>query len=560
MKINLIGINARYVHSCLALFYVRNELQRYCPGCEIELEQYTINDPYYELFLNISHGRSDYYFFSTVIWNSELVTKLVIDILKTIPESHCIVGGPQARVVAEDVGHSRCIAVIGEIEGVDTSFYGALVNKSLAGQYFCKKKFHEFTFPYDDTDYQLHLKNRHIYYESSRGCPFSCSYCLSSKDKGVKHKSVDLVCTELESILRHNPNEVKFVDRTFNDHMERSLAIWRFLCSISCDTTFHFEISPDRFTEEMFIFLETVPQGKFDFEIGIQTTHLESLQAINRVMDCEKAASNVKRLSAMGNIHLHVDLILGLPFDSKTSFLQSFRDVFAMEAHYIQMGLLKILPDTPLSHNAEKYSYISSKTAPYPVIANMWLDSQVVKELFWLGDCIEKFVNKRYFISFWDYIRGQGVDIALFFCGLQRMCQEEGFFKLAPTQKLLCEMLVQYTKNWEHSHYILEILRYDWLRYGHKFLPECLGLGEEQSSRFIKRLLFSERKKSCFSHLHEAERTYIFKKGFFLEFSKDVLYKLGYEKLGKRNFICFIPIKDGSIDNRCKSYIFSFPE
>ena len=297
--------------------------------------------------------------------------------------------------------------------------------------------------------------------------------------KAVWHKDLAQVFAELEAILRHRPQVLRFVDRTFNDRPERALAIWRFLAAQGSGTLFHFEIAPDRFTEEMFAFLARVPHGLFQFEIGIQSTNKETLAAIERRIEPRQAHAILRRLAAPANIHLHVDLILGLPDETRDSFLRSFAEVFAMGPHYIQMGLLKILPDTPIHRSAGEHGYRYCAAPPYSVLANRWLDQQDLAELYWFSECVEKFHNNRYFVTLWRYLRERDEDIAGFFQELLAVCRRHDFFQLAATQEFMGRLLCEAVAGRFDQGLILDLLRYDWLRCGHRFLPEYLEMASE---------------------------------------------------------------------------------
>ncbi len=558
MRAKLIGLNARFTHSCLALFYLRNELEQNFTPIEIEINQYTVNDPYYELLVNICDPKVKYYFFSAYIWNSSLIERIISDLLVIFPTSWCIVGGPQAEVVAGVISKENCVAVIGEIERIDPVFYEDLQQGMLQQPIYSGRKHRSgFSAPYREADFNSHLKNRHIYYETSRGCPFSCTYCLSSAEKGIFHKSVEQVKDELHEVLMFSPPVVRFVDRTFNDNTQRALAIWQWLAEQDCNTVFHFEISPDRFTEEMFAFLKNLKVGKFQFEIGIQSTHSKTLDAVQRPMDIECAHDTISRLSSFNNIHLHVDLILGLPYENKHSFLQSFGEVFAMRPQYIQMGLLKILPNTPISYAVEKFGYIFSSTPPYSVFANKWLDATTMQELYWYSECVEKFHNNRYFTSLWEYLRKSSEDIVYFFQKLLGICQHNGFFQRAPTQELLIDMLLKSTSERKDYRYIIELLRYDWLRCGHRFLNKYLQVEGESESRDIKKKLYHNLAECRCSLTTEAEKGYFLKKGYVASFASQFLQNHGYGPQGDEQFLCFIAEREQTLQQYCKVALFS---
>jgi radical SAM superfamily enzyme YgiQ (UPF0313 family) len=482
MHIHLVGLNARFSHSCLPLFHVRNELERHCPQADIEIIQGTINDGYHDTLLRLLAGRPDAVLFSAAIWNGELIERLLVDLAGIRPDMPLVVGGPQAGVIGARLPPGLCTVVAGEIEAIPASFYEDLADGRLQGRYsgsFFRMRPPRLDFPYRDDDFARHLQNRHIYYESSRGCPFSCTYCLSAAEKGLWHKDLEQVLAELEMILRHRPQVVRFVDRTFNDRPERALVIWRFLAAQGSGTLFHFEIAPDRFTEEMFAFLAGVPHGLFQFEIGIQSTNMETLAVIERRIEPRQAHTILRRLAAPANIHLHADLILGLPGETRDSFLCSFAEVFAMGPHYIQMGLLKILPDTPIRRSAEGHGYRYCAAPPYSVLANRWLDQQDLAELYWFSECVEKFYNNRYFVTLWRYLRERDEDIAGFFLGLLAVCRRHDFFRLAATQEFMARLLCEAVADRSDKGLICDLLRYDWLRCGHRFLPAYLEMGSE---------------------------------------------------------------------------------
>ncbi len=554
MNISLIGVNARFTHSCLALFYLRNELHRYCPAADVSIAQYSINDPYFELILRISERRSDYYFFSALIWNSEIIANLIKDLTVIQPQCFCVVGGPQAKIVVQECGSNRVVCVEGYFEQVPLDFYLDLQLKTLRSIYVCDREVTAFSFPFKPGDFDDALANRHIYYESSRGCPFSCSYCLSANDTRVIHKELQVVEAELTEILQHNPRELRFIDRTFNDSSTRALAIWKILAGANDDCKCHFEISPHGFTEEMYSLLAHLPPGKFEFEIGIQSTHRKTLQAIKRSTNISAARKVVRRIARLETVFLHVDLILGLPFETKESFYQSFRDVFYMEPHYIQMGLLKVLPDTPLAGCIEEYGLVVSKKPPYSLYANNWMSSEVLRGLYWFGECVERFINNRYFVSLWRYLRKLKIDIAAFFQTLTDEANRTGFFYGPANQERLTKMLVEVTAGRDDAELIFSLLRYDWMRCGHKYLPECLQKEYENSFKDVKREAFSLQRDGAVKN--SDERTYCFKKGMFMQFSSEVLGELGYEVEAGTHYLCFLPEREHSLFRHNKVIVF----
>ena len=551
MHIRLVGLNARFTHSCLALFCVRSELERHCPLADVEIFQGTVNDGYYETLLRVTEGGPDVLFFSAAIWNSELVRRLVSDCRRLLPQAALVVGGPQAGEIAAGLTEGCCTIVRGEIEAVGQAFYDDLLQGRLQPHYagsFLRLQHRSLAFPYREEDFVRHLRHRHIYYESSRGCPFSCSYCLSAAERGVWHKDLDQVFAELGSILRHRPRVVRFVDRTFNDNPGRALAVWRFLVPRGGETLFHFEIAPDRFSEEMFEFLAQVPPGMFQFEIGIQSTCEESLAAIDRRIDPRQARGLIRRLATAANIHLHVDLILGLPHETRAAFLKSFADVFAMEAHYIQMGLLKLLPDTPIRREAEALGYLFCAEPPYGVLASRWLKHDELADLYWFCECVEKFHNNRFFVSLWQYLRHSDEDIAGFFLGLLAVCRQHGFFQLAATQELMCSLLSRFCAGRADEGLIRDLLRYDWLRCGHRLLPPCLGLEDgRELPEATKGRLYRTMPAECGGVYGKGEKNHFFRKAVCLRLSPAASGALGLAGAGDGSDLCFSAERDGSL-------------
>ena len=530
----LVALNCRYTHSCLALFYVRNALEVHLPAAEIELLPLTINDPYYQALQRIVAGDPRVLLFSAYIWNASFLHRLVRDIVRIRPGQPIVIGGPQAGFLGDLP--DECTLVYGEIEGVDPLFYRHLAGRALRPVYRAGEGA-DFPFPYRPDDFSIHLQNRQILYESSRGCPFSCSYCLSAACSRVVHRDIPTVEDELRRLLKSRPALIKFVDRTFNDIPERALAIWEKLVEIGGETRFHFEVAPDRFTKEQLDFLETVPVGLFQFEIGIQSTNTKTLAAVHRRMDVERSLATIHRLRAAENIHLHVDLILGLPEDDRQSFADSFCRVFSCLPHHIQMGLLKVLPATPLAGEADQYKIIHCARPPHEVLSTATMDRRTMADLFLFGQCVERFYNNRYFPSLWRYLKQTGENAFVFFWELLTVCREKEFFQRAATQELMVEILAAHVSGRGDFELLRELLIFDWLRCGHRFLPEIFQ-GQslaDQRTRLRKTMplsyepLYSER-----------ERNHFFKQGIFYHFSAAALLLTGMASEGDTAMACFL--------------------
>jgi radical SAM superfamily enzyme YgiQ (UPF0313 family) len=542
MRFALIGFNCRFTHSCLSLFYLRQELLKNIDDVDININQFTINDPYYSTLMQISGLRADAFFFSVYIWNAVIIKRIINDLAKIQPFSSFILGGPQALAISPDDLPANSTIVSGEIEGVDPSFYADLQGGSLRTSYHGARS-KNFDSPFTANDFSAQLANRHIYYESSRGCPYSCSYCISSLEPGIRYKDMQKVRAELKEILAHKPQGLRFVDRTFNASGKRALEIWQFLRDISQGTTFHFEISPDLFSEEMFLFLQTIPPQLFQFEIGIQSTHAKTLAAINRESSISTALDNIKRLVQLNTVHLHVDLILGLPQETFATFGESFNDIFSVGPHYIQMGLLKVLPHAPLSRQLAEFSMQHCDYPPYEVLATRWLTHNELAELFWFGECVEAFYNNRYFRAFFRFLQRKGREGFQFFLELLDSCRKRNFFNRAKTQLLMSEILCDFIRNDPRGGLLHELLIYDWLRSGHRFLPDHLG---PHLLREVKNQLWRELPQELLPFYNNAGRSNFFKQTLFVKFSGETLQELGLTD-GEEGVLCFLNEKENAL-------------
>jgi hypothetical protein len=543
MKFALIGFNCRYTHSCLSLFYLRQQLGRHLENARISLRQFTINDPYYATLQQTAALPADAFLFPVYIWNAAIITRLINDLAQIMPAAIFILGGPQAEALAPAGLPPRCTVVSGEIEGIDPAFYTDLRQGTLRPRYNGRRQA-TFASPFLPADFTTHLANRHIYYESSRGCPYGCSYCISALEPGVRYKDLAQVEDELRQILAHKPRGIRFVDRTFNASAARAMRIWQFLREEGGNTAFHFEIAPDLFTDEMFDFLRAVPPRLFEFEIGLQSTHGPTLAAINRQSSPPVALRNISRLAALDTIHLHVDLILGLPHETPASFAGSFNDVFAAGPHYIQMGLLKVLPHTPLSRQAPLCAITHCRQPPYEILSSRWLSAAELAELFWFGECVEAFYNNRYFRSFFACIRRQGRDGFRFFRHLLEACRQRDFFARARTQLLMSEILADLIRPDPEAEILFELLIFDWLRSGHRFLPEHLG---PQRLREEKQRQWQALPEALAPFYTGTTRNEFFKQCLFARFSAPTLRQLGFGSTGRGGCLCFLNEREDSV-------------
>jgi hypothetical protein len=550
MVVKIVGINARFSHSALALFYVRNELEKHCPQLNCRLYQFTINDSYYETLLRLTEDSPQVILFSAAIWNSTMVERLCRDVRHCLPDCRLVIGGPQAGVLRQRLADIHCTFVLGEIEAVAEVFCRDLLADRLDSCYrgsFLRDHIGYFSFPYRDEDFGVQLAHRYIYYESSRGCPFSCSYCLSAAEKGVYHKDLTVVREELRHILRHRPKVVRFIDRTFNDQPQRALAIWRFLVEEGGETLFHFEMAPDRFSEEMFAFLESLAPGRFQFELGIQSTNTKTLQAVNRPTDSDKAHLAMLRLARLGNIHLHLDLILGLPHESIASFAESFRRVFAMEPHYIQMGLLKLLPEAPISERIEEYGYVACQEPPYAVLQSRWLRHDQLSELYWFSEVVEKFYNNRYFPTSVALPATPARGPLCLFQGIAGSLPTAGLFSTSTNPGVVVHHAGCGRSRSRRLLVLLDVLRFDWLRCGFRFLPDCLAEGMAEAPERTRSTLYQSLPEAWVDLYDRTSRNHFFRKAFFLRLSAPTIERGPLPGFPEGDILCFTPQKEGGL-------------
>ena len=474
MKVLLTTLNSKYIHSCLSLYYLRNSLDKYKDEIDLELKEYTINNNLTEIMSEIFKSNPDIVAFTCYIWNIEETIKLKGLLKKVLPNTKIIFGGPE--VSYDDFDCSPALFdnvdyfVLGEGEENFRDLIISLVQnnenyKLLQGILWREKQLLQgdktpqiikeldnIPFPYLDTDFE-YLKDKIIYYESSRGCPFSCSYCLSSATSGVRYFSVDRVIEDLKVFIKYNVKQVKFVDRTFNSKVDHYLPILNFLATQDCRANFHFEITASNWNEEAIEIFKKVPKGRFQFEIGVQSTYLPALKAINRHDNFEAVSQNVCLLKKFDNIHLHLDLIIGLPYETKEDFKKSFNDVYALNIDQLQIGFLKLLKGSSIREDQEKHEYIFLDYAPYEVLANKYLSYNEIRKL----KILEKVFNLVYNSGNFKY--------SLSWLVLQEKSPFELYEKLA---------LFWEERDWQFVGHKVESVYYNMYLFCEEFYPQFL--------------------------------------------------------------------------------------
>ena len=464
MKILLAACNAKYIHSNLAVY----DLQAYASDYadHIVLKEYTINQQKDDIMRDIYLEHPDVVCVSCYIWNLSFVKELMADLIKILPGADFWAGGPEVSYDAE-----KFLTENSEFKGVMVG-EGEETFKELAGHYVEKnpQNLKNMTgICYRDGDQIIHngwrqimdlssipfiykdlseFKNRIIYYESSRGCPFSCSYCLSSIDKKLRFRDTETVKKELQFFIDNKVPQVKFVDRTFNCKHDHAMAIWKYINEHDNGVTnFHFEISADLLREEELQEMSTMRPGLIQLEIGVQSTNPDTIKAIHRTMDFEKLKGIVDRIHSFGNIHQHLDLIAGLPYEDYDSFRHSFNDVYALKPQQLQLGFLKVLKGSHMMEMCKEYGIVYKTQEPYEVLSTKWLDYDHVLKLKTVENMVEVYYNSGQFQNTLEYLEKFFPDAFSIYERLGSFYMEKGYGDVSHTRMRRYEILLEFLED-----------------------------------------------------------------------------------------------------------------
>lgn len=464
MKILLVACNAKYIHSNLAVY----DLQAYASDYadHIVLKEYTINQQKDDIMRDIYLEHPDVVCVSCYIWNLSFVKELMADLIKILPGVDFWAGGPEVSYDAE-----KFLTENSEFKGVMVG-EGEETFKELAGYYVEKnpQNLKDMTgICYRDGDQIIHngwrqimdlssipfiykdlseFKNRIIYYESSRGCPFSCSYCLSSIDKKLRFRDTETVKKELQFFIDNKVPQVKFVDRTFNCKHDHAMAIWKYINEHDNGVTnFHFEISADLLREEELQEMSTMRPGLIQLEIGVQSTNPDTIKAIHRTMDFEKLKGIVDRIHSFGNIHQHLDLIAGLPYEDYDSFRHSFNDVYALKPQQLQLGFLKVLKGSHMMEMCREYGIVYKTQEPYEVLSTKWLDYDHVLKLKTVENMVEVYYNSGQFQNTLEYLEKFFPDAFSIYERLGSFYMEKGYGDVSHTRMRRYEILLEFLED-----------------------------------------------------------------------------------------------------------------
>ncbi len=494
-NITLLGINARYTHSNLALFYMREAIVDL--PYKVNLSEESINQDKFKILANLVETEPQIVAISTYIWNREIVEFLLTSLKKINPEIIVVLGGPEAgynRSYWQGKDLQADYIIVGG--GEEAWRYLALNDFNLAESYLRipNKAFSKISFPYKSSDF-LMLENKYIYYEASRGCPFKCSFCLSSRsDQKLEYKSFPAIKSELDIILAHNPKIIKFVDRSFNANASISQAIWEYIISLETKTKFHFEVHPALFKQRDYEILDKCPPDRIQFEIGIQSTNPKTITAINRNHHFQDYRSKLEKILKIRNIHSHLDLIIGLPYEDKDSFLNSLNDLLILESDVIQLGFLKVLPATEMAEKREEYGLEYDSFPPYQILQTKWLPFKDMQFFLAFEDMFNHIYNSSRLKSSLKFITSYLDRPVDFFIHFNLFLQDR--FDITNSNWLALFAVV---REFIHTSYpqlnkdlVDDYLSWDWLRHSRKNnLPSFL---DREENHLFKRQIFSDLK------------------------------------------------------------------
>lgn len=501
MNILLVAINAKYIHSNLAVYSLKSYAKEYTEY--IELAEYTINHRVEYILQELYKKKPDVLCFSCYIWNFRYIQELIEEIHKLLPNLPIWVGGPEVSYEPEAFLQEFPMVkgiMIGEGEETFRELCEYYVNQEhsirnktenqehstrnqaknpqklqhIAGLLFRNEENELVKTPHREPismdmlpfcyDHLEDFENRIIYYETSRGCPFSCSYCLSSIEKGLRFRSLHLVKKELQFFLDHKVPQVKFVDRTFNCNHNHAMEIWNYIKEHDNGiTNFHFEISADLLTEEEIALISEMRPGLIQLEIGVQSTFAPTIQEIHRTMNLSRLEAIVKKVQQAGNIHQHLDLIAGLPKEDFSTFAKSFQEIYRLKPEQLQLGFLKVLKGSYMYEHQKEYGLVYQSNPPYEVMATNWLSYEEVLRIKLVEEMLEVYYNSGQFEMTMKVLELAYENPFDMFLELGEYYEKHGLFAMNHSRIRRCEILLDFVreKDADHEQIYKETLTFD---------------------------------------------------------------------------------------------------
>ena len=527
MNIVLAAINAKYIHSNLAVYSLRAYAQQYKD--EIQIAEYTINQQIDDILMDLYKKKPDILCFSCYIWNLSYVEELVRELGKIFPSVPIWVGGPEVSYDTKDVlerlpevtgvifgeGEKTFLEVVEYYHGKDMQLseikgiaYRGEEGEFLQNSWREVMDLSEVPFVYHD---MADFKNKIIYYESSRGCPFSCSYCLSSIDKCLRFRKLELVEKELQFFIDEEVPQVKFVDRTFNCNHKHAIAIRKYIKEHDKGiTNFHFEVAADLLNEEELKLIESMRPGLIQLEIGVQSTNEQTIREIRRTMRFEEVARIVQRINQGENVHQHLDLIAGLPYEGMESFQKSFDDVYRLHPEQLQLGFLKVLKGSYMESQKERYGLVYKSRPPYEVLYTNWLSYEEMMRLKSVEEMVEVYYNSGQFSYCLRKLEEEYASPFVLYQELGRYYENHELHLMSHSRITRYEILLGFVreKHKERERLYRELLTFDlYFRENVKNRPEFAGE-------------------------HEVSKDWL--NAFYETESKEHQYLIGYEAYDKR--------------------------
>ncbi|MFR3498299.1 MAG: B12-binding domain-containing radical SAM protein [Paraclostridium bifermentans] len=582
MKILLTTLNSKFIHTNLAIRYL-NQMVKDIEDIDVDIREYTINNELDFILKDIYANNYDVILFSTYIWNVNDIVKICNNLKKVNKNVKIALGGPEVTYDSEESMKKYDFVdyiLYGEGELVFRDFV-----KSLKGDIDIKdvngivyrnngdivknkpmkdiENLDIIPSPYVDLN-KAEYENRIVYYETSRGCPFNCQYCLSSTLKGLRYFSIDRVKSDLKALIDSRVSQIKFIDRTFNANKKFAMEIMQFLMENDNDyTTYHFEVTAHLLTEDMLEFLKGCKEGLFQFEIGVQTTNEKVLEAVGRRDDFSKLSYVVQKIASYRNIHQHLDLIAGLPYEDYNSFENSFNDVFNLGIEHLQLGFLKMIKGTGIRNNADEHEFRYKDYPPYEVLYNKYITYKEILKLKDIEEILERYFNSKNFVLSMRYIIHNYYKESpfKFFEDFATYFDKNGYFNMSQGKNQLYKILLDFytEKINKNIELFTEIIKYDYISLGKTSnVPGFMSKIEVED--FKNRChLFLQNEENILKYIPRFENTpakQIIKHVHFEPFKYDILKLKENIKadLDKKESIVLFVYDDKKVFEKSKSY------